>query len=85
MTEFPVRTTDQLPLLIQAFRKQSGMTQAEVALRMGITQQALSSLERNASSVSAGRLLKLFSILRVEMVLRNVSPPTRAPGAEPYW
>lgn len=85
MTEFPVRTTDQLPLLIQAFRKQSGMTQAEVALRMGITQQALSSLERNASSVSAGRLLKLFSILRVEMVLRNASPPTRAHGAEPYW
>ncbi|WCM90607.1 helix-turn-helix domain-containing protein [Acidovorax sp. NCPPB 3576] len=87
MTEFPVRTIDQLPLLIQAFRKQSGMTQAEVALRMGITQQALSSLERNASTVSTGRLFRLCSILGVEMVLRNAdfSPPTRAPGAEPHW
>lgn len=63
------------------------MTQAEVAYQMGITQQALSSLERNASTVGAGRLLRLFSILGVEMVLRNAdfSPPTRAPGAEPYW
>jgi HTH-type transcriptional regulator / antitoxin HipB len=75
MSEFPVRTADQLPGLLQSFRKASGLTQAEVALRLGVRQQTLSALERNAAVVSAARLMKLLSILGVELVLR------RPPGA----
>jgi HTH-type transcriptional regulator/antitoxin HipB len=76
MDDFPVRTADQLPGLLQSFRKASGLTQADVAARLGITQQSLSTLERNATSVSAGRLMKLFSILGVELVLRRPSGST---------
>lgn len=71
MSDFPVRTAEQLPTLLQAFRKQSGLTQAEVALRLGVTQQTLSALERNADKVGAGRLLQLLGILGVELVLRD--------------
>jgi HTH-type transcriptional regulator / antitoxin HipB len=75
MDEFPVRTADQLPGLLQSFRKASGLTQADVASRLGIRQQTLSALERNAAAVSAARLMRLLSILGVELVLR------RPPGA----
>ncbi|MCP1575761.1 XRE family transcriptional regulator [Herbaspirillum rubrisubalbicans] len=71
MSEFPVRTGRQLPELLQAYRKQSGMTQSEVARRLGVTQQNLSSLERNADKVSADRLVELLNILGVELVLRK--------------
>lgn len=71
MSEFPVRTGHQLPQLLQAYRKQSGMTQTEVARRLGVTQQSLSSLERNADKVSADRLVELLNILGVELVLRR--------------
>ena len=68
---FVVRTADQLPGLLQGFRKAAGLTQAQVATRLGVTQQTLSALERNASSVSAARLMKLLAVLGVELVLHQ--------------
>lgn len=75
MHEFPVRSPDQLPALLQSFRKAAGLTQAEAALRLGVTQQTYSALERNASKVSAERLLKLLNLLGVELVL-HAKPST---------
>ena len=89
MSNFIVRTADQLPTLLQAFRKQAGLTQSEAALRLGVTQQTYSALERNAETVGAARLLNLLSILGVELVLRKPSddPQTRvaADPNKPVW
>lgn len=94
MPRYTVRTADQLPALLQAFRKESGLTQSEVALRLGVTQQTYSALERNADTVGAARLLKLLNILGVEWALVKPSPKPDAsqgsvpapPGSdEPHW
>jgi len=86
MADFPIRTAEQLPVVLQAFRKQAGLTQAAVAMRLGITQQTLSALERNAEKVSADRLLALLSILGVELVLRQGSgSPAPKPPTGPSW
>lgn len=74
MSNFTVRTPEQLPQLLQAFRKEAGLTQAEAALRMGVSQQTLSALERNAERVSVERLMRLLGILGVEFVLRKDAP-----------
>ena len=71
MHNFPLRSPEQLPQLLQAFRKTAGMTQAQVALQLGVTQQTLSAMERRADKVSAERLMRLLSILGVELVLRQ--------------
>lgn len=73
MNEFPIRTAEQFSEILRAFRKQTGMTQHEVAMRLGVTQQTLSALERNAKKVSAERLLTILSILGVELVMRPKS------------
>jgi HTH-type transcriptional regulator/antitoxin HipB len=78
-SHFTVRTADQLPALLQAFRKDAGMTQSEVALRLGVAQQTYSALERNADTVGAARLVKLLNILGVEWVLAK---PTANPVPE---
>ncbi|CUJ38475.1 helix-turn-helix domain-containing protein [Achromobacter sp. 2789STDY5608621] len=75
MADYTVRTAEQLPALLQAFRKKAGLTQAAAALRLGITQQTLSALERNAEKVGADRLLQFLSILGVELVLREPEEP----------
>ena len=80
MEDFTVRTTDQLPQLLKALRKSARLTQADVALRLGVTQQTVSALERNAEAVSTARLLKLLHILGVELVLR-VRSADGAPAA----
>ena len=86
MPNFTVRTAEQLPILLQAFRKQAGLTQAAAARRLGITQQTFSALERNAEKVSTERLLALLNILGVELVLsqaQDAPPPT--PSTTPNW
>jgi HTH-type transcriptional regulator/antitoxin HipB len=88
MHEFPVRNPDQLPALLQSFRKAAGWTQAETALRLGVTQQTYSALERNAGKVSAERLLQLLNLLGVEVVLQakptsNTSVDTGVRAADP--
>jgi HTH-type transcriptional regulator/antitoxin HipB len=84
MSQYTVRTPDQLPALLKAFRKQAGLTQGQLAMRLGITQQTLSALERNANKVSADRLLQLLGILGVDLVLqsrgRTTDPKTPAAG-----
>lgn len=76
MPKFPVRTAEQLPPLLQAFRKEAGLTQNEVALRLGVSQQTYSAMERNADKVGTVRLLKLLNILGVELALGTPSPAT---------
>ena len=92
MDAFTVRAAEQLPPLLQAFRKEAGLTQSEVALRLGVSQQTYSAMERNADKVGAARLLKLLSILGVELSLGKPLPtPTSEPPGQgsstdkPVW
>ncbi|HEU4457863.1 MAG TPA: helix-turn-helix transcriptional regulator [Methylibium sp.] len=92
MKTFPVLTPEQLPALLQGFRKASGLTQAEIATRLGITQQTMSAMERNADSMSVARLMKLLAVLGVELSLSQsrhegstaVSMP-KAPVGKDVW
>jgi HTH-type transcriptional regulator / antitoxin HipB len=93
MSDYHLRTAEQLSVLLQAFRKESGLTQSEVALRLGVTQQTYSTLERNAETVGVGRLLKLLGILGVELVLSKPAGVADSPtgvtqpdaGDKPAW
>ncbi|WP_439650403.1 helix-turn-helix domain-containing protein [Pollutimonas nitritireducens] len=85
MTNFPVRTAEQLPALLQGFRKQAGLTQAATALRLGVTQQTLSAMERNADKISADRLLQVLNIFGVELILRQAGDPPSQNSSGPLW
>ncbi len=83
VSQYTVRTPEQLPTLLKAFRKQAGLTQGQLAMRLGITQQTVSALERNADKVSADRLLQLLGILGVDLLLqsRGREPEAKTPAA----
>lgn len=88
MPAFTVRTADQLPGLLRALRRQGGLTQVQMAQRLGVTQQTYSALERNAESMGAARLLSVLHILGADMVLMPSEPqaPLRAAeGESPAW
>ncbi len=71
----------QLPSLLQAFRKGAGLTQEEVALQLGGSQQTYSSMERYADKVGSARLLRLFNILGIEVALGKQLAPATASGS----
>jgi HTH-type transcriptional regulator/antitoxin HipB len=75
MHDFPVHTAEQLIPLFAAFRKRSGLSQAELARRMGVGQQTISQLERNPHKATFERLLRVLSQLDVELVLRERKAP----------
>lgn len=77
--EYVLRTPDQLRPVLQGFRKARDCSQTELAGRLGITQQALSALEREPDSASVSRLMQVLAALDVEIVLRHKPAVVREP------
>ena len=63
--------TQQVGHLLTANRKAQGMTQAQAAARLGISQARLSELEQNPGRLTIDRLLVLVNLLGLELVLRS--------------
>ncbi|MDF3083628.1 helix-turn-helix domain-containing protein [Burkholderia sola] len=86
---FPVQTLTQLRPILVGFRKSAGLTQAQLAARLGITQQSYAQLEANPSAVSIERLFKVLNALGVRMMLSlderdaPADEADSASGAEP--
>ncbi|OZI20967.1 hypothetical protein CAL26_26320 [Bordetella genomosp. 9] len=68
--DFPVRTLQQLRPVLQGFRKAKGLTQAQLAARLGISQQSYAKLEAAPAKASVERLFTVLQMLRVEVHLR---------------
>jgi HTH-type transcriptional regulator/antitoxin HipB len=88
MNDFPVHTAEQLVPLFAAFRKRRGLTQAELAERIGVGQQTVSQLERNPDKATVERLLRALAELDVELVLRDKKSPAApvpAPSKREEW
>lgn len=71
MSDYPIRTESQVSLLLKSFRQARGMTQADLARALGVTQQTASDMERNASKASVSRLMRMLAVMGVELVLRD--------------
>lgn len=74
---YPIKTLNQLPLLLRAFRKAQGLTQAVMAEKLGITQQSYAYFEANPATASLERLFTVLRLLQVEISL-DASPSGNA-------
>lgn len=80
--DYPVKTASQLRPLLVGFRKAAGLTQAQMALRLGVTQQTYAQLEAKPESSSMERIFKVLRLLNVNMVLdhaKAIATPTVPP------
>ncbi|CAM5304481.1 helix-turn-helix domain-containing protein [Alcaligenes faecalis] len=75
-------TSDQLGYQLVARRKALGLTQQEVASRLGISQNRLSELESQPSQLTVERLLALTGILGLELAVQQRS---QAPLSTSEW
>ena len=73
MKSYTIHTAAQLRPIIAGFRKSAGLTQAELAVLLGVTQQTYSVTERNAAKMSVAKLLAVLNRLGVELVLQPKS------------
>lgn len=72
-------TSDQMGHLLTARRRALGLTQAQVAARLGISQNRLSELENQPALLTVDRLLALAGILGLELTVqeRGQNTPTQ--------
>ncbi|WP_175672816.1 helix-turn-helix domain-containing protein [Burkholderia ambifaria] len=75
---FPVQTLSQLRPILVGFRKSAGFTQAQLAARLGVTQQSYAQLEANPSAVSIERFFKVLNVLGVRLTLDPGTPDDAA-------
>jgi len=75
MRPFPLHTPEQLAAVLRDLRRQRGLTQAQAAAALGITQQSYSALEANAGRMSVHRLLRLLTILGGTVTVAAQSGP----------
>jgi len=72
---------EQLSLHLRSLRKARGLTQAQLAARMGVVQSRIAALEKDATKLSAEQLLRLLAALNASVVLRikDIEPPATPP------
>lgn len=73
--EYPIKTIAQLQPILHGFRKATGLSQAAVAKKLGITQQSYAEFELNPQLASAERLIKILRLLNVEISLSHSADP----------
>lgn len=70
MNTLLLQTPAQLPQHLKALRKRRGLTQTQLASRLGIKQARYAFIESHPDTVSAGQLLDVFAALGVDILLR---------------
>ncbi len=73
---YPIKTLNQLPLVLKAFRKEQGLTQAVMAEKLGITQQSYAYFEAKPATATLERLFTVLRLLNVDICLDQTSPPS---------
>ena len=67
--EYPILTPRQLAAHLRALRKARNLTQAELALRLGLSQSRLGKIERHPETVSLEQLIKTLNLLGARLVI----------------
>jgi HTH-type transcriptional regulator/antitoxin HipB len=80
----PLKTASQLGQMLRAARKARKLTQAEVASRIGLSQNRLSHLELHPEELSFRQLLAWASTLGLELCLGERGQDPIAPGASEW-
>lgn len=81
---FTVRTAQHLAQALKAQRTSRKLTQQEAGKRVGLLPKTISALESMPGRSSIESLLKLLSVLELELVLREKSAKPKA-SRKPEW
>ncbi len=83
--QHPIRTTLQLGQLLLSARKHQGMSQAELASRLGLSQARISQLEQQPETITAQQLLQLTSVLGLELLVQTRDAVPDAGSTDAEW
>lgn len=74
---FRIQVLEQLKPILKGYRRYAGLTQAELAEKLGITQQSYAELEAHPERASVERLFFVLAIMGVGFYLDGSRMPQR--------
>jgi HTH-type transcriptional regulator/antitoxin HipB len=81
--DYLIAIPDQLAPQLRSLRKVRQLSQADLALKLGMTQSRIAAIERNPAAVSTGQLLEILKVLGVDLVLRDTQATAVETSAQP--
>jgi HTH-type transcriptional regulator / antitoxin HipB len=69
--DYLITTAAQLAQVIESYRKQQQLTQAELGARLGISQQSYARMVAKPGSTSVDNLIKIVQALGIRLVLQE--------------
>ncbi len=76
----------QLGPLLQAARKAAGLSQTELAQRLGISQSRISAMELDPGTINVEQLLALLAVLNLEVLVQPKKDLVKDRGSTtPDW
>jgi len=78
---------DQLALHLKSLRKAAGVSQAQLAQRLGVSQSRVAAIERDPAAISVRQLMEILQLLDADLLMRPradaVASPAPAPAPVP--
>lgn len=80
---------DQLALHLKSLRKAAGVSQAQLAQRLGVSQSRVAAIERDPAAISVRQLMEILQLLDADLLMRPradavaSSAPASAPEPVP--
>lgn len=83
--DLPVMLPEQLGAYLRAIRLGQGLTQTQLAQRLGLSQSRIVAIEKDPGRIRVQQLLQLLHVLQTRLVLQDPRPagPARTPAALP--
>ncbi|WAC73164.1 helix-turn-helix domain-containing protein [Roseateles sp. SL47] len=69
--DYPVALSSQIKQYLRSLRKSRGLTQSDLARRLGVGQSRVADIEANPGAVSVDQLLQILAVLNAQLVVRD--------------
>lgn len=74
---------DQLALHLKSLRKAAGVSQAQLAQRLGVSQSRVAAIERDPAAISVRQLMEILQLLDADLLMRPRADAVASPAPAP--
>jgi HTH-type transcriptional regulator/antitoxin HipB len=80
-----IATIGQMGHVLAAGRRRAGLTQAQAAARLGVSQSRISTLERDARALTLEQLLAMFGAYGLQLLVQDRPDTSLLEANEATW
>lgn len=77
---YPVNAPLQLRAVLKSLRKSRGLTQAQLGLKLGLSQKRIAGIEKNPQVTTFDQISRIVSLLGARVVIEDLTASEKIPA-----